>query len=77
MYSKKNSESSDLGKEGETLLQTDGVLELHQSSIADLPRVQFIDDDAEVPVSGTPEPEPEVRDSWERALCIQITKVVV
>ena len=57
MYSKKSSESSNLGQEGENLLQTDGVLEVHQSSIADLPRVQFIDDDAEVPVPSTPEPE--------------------
>ena len=40
IYSKKSLESSDLGKEGEYLLQTDGVLEVHQSSIAD--RVQFI-----------------------------------
>ena len=30
MYSKKSSESSDLGKEGENLLQIDGVLEVHQ-----------------------------------------------
>ena len=33
------------------------VLEVHQSTIVDLPRVQFINDDVEVPVSGTPEPE--------------------
>ena len=56
MYSKKSSGSSDLRKEGENLLQTDGVLEVHQSSIADLLRVQFIDD-AEVAVPNTPEPE--------------------
>ena len=44
-------------KEGKNLLQTNGVLEVHQSSIADLTRVQFIDDDDEVPMPGTPEPE--------------------
>ena len=56
MYSKKSSESFDLGKEGENLLQTNGVLEVHQSSIADSPQVQFIDD-VEVPMPSTPEPE--------------------
>ena len=29
MYSKKSTKSSDLGKERENLLQTDGVLEVH------------------------------------------------
>ena len=57
MYSKKSTESPELGKEGENLLQIDVVLEVHQSSIVDLPLEQFIDDDAEVPVSSTPEPE--------------------
>ena len=33
------------------------MLEVHQSTIADLPRVQFIDEDAEVPMSGTLEIE--------------------
>ena len=57
MYSKKSLESSDLRKEGKNLLQTDRVLEVHQTFIADLPRVQFIDDDTDVSVPGTPEPE--------------------
>ena len=45
MYSKKSMKPSDLGKKRETLLQTNGVLEVHLSNIVDLPRIQFIDDD--------------------------------
>ena len=42
MYSKKSSKSSNLGKEGENLLHTVGVLEVHQSSIDDLPRCNLL-----------------------------------
>ena len=57
MYSTKSIKTSNLGKEQENLLQTNRVLEVHQSTIADLPRVQFINDDAENLASGTHEPE--------------------
>ena len=57
MYSKKSTETSNSGKKGEILFQIDGVLKVHQSTVADSPRIQFIDDDAEVPVPGTLELE--------------------
>ena len=56
MYSIKNTKTAHLGREVENLLKTERVLEV-QSTIADIPRIQFLVDDVEVLVPDTLEPK--------------------
>ena len=60
-------ENSNLEKDGENLLQTNSVLEVHPSIIVDMHQVQFIDDDAENLVPTTLEPviTPTTSNTWE------------